>query len=234
MTNTTWPLKKHLKFLILGLISTACSLKQGPLDELSTLETGDLLFLDLDCGEICDAIETVTLEQFQVQGPRLSHVGIVERRPEGIFLWEAWPPKGVQLTPLKDFVSRSSGHLNQPSGVYVGRLRPEARSLGQTAVERIQKQRGKGYDNRFDWKTNEFYCSELVSFGFGGQGGSLLGQLDPLFMPRPMYFGASRSTSLKAWEKYYQDLKVDVPHQNLGVSPLGIYLEGKKKIFVTD
>jgi hypothetical protein len=234
MTNTSLSVKKYLIFLILSSFLAACSAKRAGLDDFRALQTGDLVFLDLDCGDICDAIESVTLEQFSVNGPRLSHVGIVERIENEIFVLESWPPKGVQSTPLKDFLARVSGGLNQPSGVYLGKLRPEARSAGQSAIVRIRNQIGKPYDDRFVWTPKSFYCSELVTFGFASEGSRVLGQFDPLFMPRPMYFGESRSKALKTWEDYYQKMKEDVPHGELGVSPLGIYLEGKQRLFVKD
>lgn len=234
MTNTSLSVKKYLIFLILSSLLAACSTKRTGLDDFKALQSGDLLFLDLSCGDICDAIESVTLEQFAVDGPRLSHVGIVERIGNEIFVLESWPPKGVQSTPLRDFLSRVSGGLNQAAGVYVGRLKPEWRSTGQAAVTRIRTQIGKPYDDRFVWTPNSFYCSELVTFGFASEGSKLLGQFDPFFMPRPMYFGAAQSKALRTWEDYYETLKEDVPHQKLGVSPLGIYLEGKNRLFVKD
>jgi hypothetical protein len=234
MTNTSLSVKKYLIFLILSSFLAACSAKRTGLDDFRALQTGDLVFLDLNCGDICDAIESVTVEQFAVDGPRLSHVGIVERFGDEIFILESWPPKGVQSTALSDFLARVSGGLNQPSGVYLGKLKPEFRSAGQSAVARIRTQIGKPYDDRFVWTPKSFYCSELVTFGFASEGTSTLGQFDPLFMPRPMYFGRPQSQALKTWADYYQNLKEEVPHQKLGVSPLGIYLEGKNRLFVKD
>ncbi|MEZ4818920.1 MAG: hypothetical protein R3A45_03115 [Bdellovibrionota bacterium] len=42
----------------------------------SVLQNGDLIFLNLSCGELCDAIEDITLRQFKTNGPELSHVGM--------------------------------------------------------------------------------------------------------------------------------------------------------------
>lgn len=234
MTNTSLSVKKYMKFLILSSFLASCSAKRAGLGDLGALQTGDLVFLDLNCGDICDAIEAVTLEQFGVAGPRLSHVGIVERIGSQVFVLESWPPQGVQATPLKDFLARVSGGANQRSGFYVGRLKPETRSAGETAVQKIRSQIGKPYDDHFVWTPQSFYCSELVTFGFASEGSNLLGQFDPIFMPRPMYFGKDRSKELKAWEDYYKKMNQEVPHQELGVSPLGIYLEGKRRLFVQD
>jgi hypothetical protein len=60
---------KHLSFfkLILPLLlfwgcGTQPNNSQNTKDNLETLQEGDLLFQDLNCGELCDAIEAVTEE----------------------------------------------------------------------------------------------------------------------------------------------------------------------------
>jgi hypothetical protein len=60
---------KHLSFftLILALLlfwgcATPSNNNQNTNGNLETLQEGDLLFQDLNCGELCDAIEAVTEE----------------------------------------------------------------------------------------------------------------------------------------------------------------------------
>lgn len=195
------------------------------MSQLPKLETGDLIFLDLDCGAICNAIENVTIEQFGVKGPRLSHLGIVSVEGKDVQILEAWPQVGVRQVDLESFLGRVNGALKSPEGFYLGRLKPEYRSMGIEAVKRIKTQLGKPYDDSFGWKSDRFYCSELVSFGFSGM---------EVFKPRPMFFGKRHSGDLKEWESYYQDLGMPVPQGELGISPLGIYLEGRKRLFLKD
>jgi len=213
---------------ILCLLATFCfascaAHKNTYISQLPPLSTGDLIFLDLDCGDLCDSIENVTLEQFEVSGPRLSHLGIVEVIDGIPSVLEAWSKGGVREVTMESFLGRVNGALNSPEGFYVGRLKPEYRSMGQEAVKRIRVQLGKPYDDVFNWAHDRFYCSELVSFGFAGM---------EVFKPRPMFFGKRKSKELKRWESYYQDLGVPVPDRELGISPLGIYLEGQKRLFL--
>ena len=69
-----------------------------------TLQNGDLLFQDSDCGEFCDAIEKVT-EGYE--GANLSHIGMVILSKDGPQVIEA-TTKGVVMTDLKRFLSRSN------------------------------------------------------------------------------------------------------------------------------
>ncbi len=213
----------------IGSMAISCGLKR-PLQPktagLPSLETGDLIFLDLDCGELCDAIETVTLEQFDVKGPRLSHVGIIEKVGNEVFVLEAWTRGGVQTVSLEHFLNRVSGGLNQANGFYLGRLKPAHRAIGVAAVDRIRKFLGWPYDDSFEWDPTRFYCSELVSIGFSSGGN--------FFRPLPMFFGSPQSASYSTWKSYYRDIGQPLPQASPGVSPLGIYLEGKRRLFVPE
>src|SRR5690606_32183865 len=82
-------------------------------------QTGDLLFQDLDCGPMCDAIESVTVGH---KNSDFSHVGIVKIQENGsIEVLEAIG-KDVHYTPLKNFLNRQLDAENQPK-VAVGRLK---------------------------------------------------------------------------------------------------------------
>lgn len=230
-----------LKSLLILTASLACLISCVPkaayeakIENLPPLQTGDLVFLDLDCGALCDAIESVTLEQFKVSGPRLSHIGVVEKINEDIFVLEAWPRGGVQTVSLETFLSRVRAGRNEEGGYYLGRLRPEYRSIGEAAVARIQTMLDRPYDDEFNWETDRFYCSELISFGFSQAGRPLLNKSQSLFSPVPMYFGKNDSPTHSTWEEYYRDLGKDIPAREPGLSPLGIYLEGKRRLFISE
>lgn len=195
------------------------------------LTSGDLIFLDLDCGEICDAIEDVTLEQFKVAGPRLSHVGIVNVKSRGIFILEAWPEGGVHEIGLINFLSRVKGAENQTDGFYIGHFKPEYRVLALRGLKHAKNLLGNKYDEEFLVGNKKYYCSELVVEGYR------MGKVQPAskspfaFAYRPMYFGASGSSQLEIWENYYFKLGMKVPAGKPGLSPLGIYLAGRALYF---
>lgn len=195
------------------------------------LQPGDMIFLDLDCGPLCDAIENVTLEQFDVKGPRLSHIGIYAGNGE---ILEAWPKGGVRTTTIDEFLGRVTKGENQANGFYLGYLKPEFKSLGEAAVWRIKTQLGKPYNDSFEWHKGRFYCSELVSYGYGDLTRDISGDGKGLFSPRPMFFGKKDSKDFAQWKSYFQELGVDMPSNEPGISPLGIYLEGQKRLFRTE
>lgn len=185
----------------------ACS-APSPRDRvpLPRFAAGDLLFLDLDCGELCDAIEEVTLAQLSVTAPRLSHVGIVELGADGTpALLEAWPPR-VMRTPLGAALARA-----KPGGRYL----VHAPALGPRVAEAARHRLGIPYDEDFLPGNGRLYCSELVA------------EAAPRFRPRPMAFGRPGSAARASWERYYRARGQSVPDGAPGMSPLGIYLEAR-------
>jgi hypothetical protein len=192
--------------------------------DLQNLQNGDLIFLDLDCGAPCDAIEDVTLAQFHVTSPRLSHVGAILREGHSLFVVEAWPDGGVRKTALSDVLSRVKAPENSPSGFYLGRFRDEFRPSAESALRSMLTLLGKGYDDSFLLNNDTFYCSELVMQGF-------LNDKTVSFKPVPMSFGEKGSPASDYWLKYYAQMGRPVPSGELGLSPLGIYLEGRSRFF---
>lgn len=176
------------------------------------LRTGDLIFLDLDAGPLCDAIEEVTLTQFGVAGPRLSHVGLIDADGEHVMVLEAWPPRGVQSIPLRQFLDRVPAGEGCAGGFHLRRLPAVDAERGKRAAERLRRQIGRAYDEVFVWGDDRFYCSELIQLGY------------PELAPRPMYYGATGSAVRSVWERYFAALGTAVPEGRPGISPLGIYV----------
>lgn len=98
-----------------------------------------------------------------------SHVGLVERAKDGVFVIEAVQP--VSRTPLAAWVKRGEGG-------WVTVLRP--RSLDAAALRRVvaaaKKELGKPYDARFRWDDERLYCSELVVKAFARGAGLSVGK----------------------------------------------------------
>jgi len=187
------------------------------------LHTGDLIFLDLDCGEICSAIEDVTLEQFRVSGPRLSHVGVLsfDRDSREWWVFEAWPQAGVSRITLKAFLKRVKRGENESDGYYVFRFPKAHRVEAVAALNVLRSFFGKPYDSKFMINESDFYCSELIYESWKNL------KSNP-FSLKPMYFGAPQSTQRRIWEQYFKDLKIPkIPESLPGISPLGIYLQAR-------
>lgn len=181
------------------------------------LKTGDLVFTDLDCGKLCEAIEDVTLDQFGVSGPRLSHVAAIEKLGDKVYVIEAWAEGGVQRISWEDYNQRSQKH-------WFGRIRDPYRQLAIDAVEKMKARIGKPYDPAFFFGNDSYYCSELVFESWAP------GEHWP-FRPTPMFFGSEGSTAYQTWSEYYSKQGLSVPTGEPGLSPLGIYLAGKQRLF---
>jgi len=185
------------------------------------LKSGDLIFLDLDCGELCDAIETVTKEQFKVSAPNLSHVGIVfkDKNEKGQSSWvvyEAW--EKVQKTPLSEVLKRVN---NDPTRYRFKRFEDMSARKQRKLKKNLDAKLSLGYDEQFLPNNKKYYCSELVADAFNETFSS-----KPMDM-KPMYFGAPSSAAYKTWETYYRKLDMNVPAAELGISPLGIFIDPK-------
>jgi hypothetical protein len=113
----------------------------------SALRTGDLIFQDLECGERCALIRSVTHSRY-------AHVGILVEENGDLGVWEAFRPVG--WTPLIEFVHRGIG---EKLAVY--RFKDTAVLPGLLAGVRAFK--GRAYDGDYQWDDERIYCSELIA-----------------------------------------------------------------------
>jgi len=203
-----------------GLLLLACS--HQPAEKPFALQSGDLLFQDLDCGEMCTAIETVT---HGWHGAKLSHVGIVVIDSTGhIKVLEAIS-RGVSLTPLDSFLNRSSDTTHNPK-VIVGRLKiPNAVRFEKEAVKRAMTYLGKPYDTVYNISNQAYYCSELVYFAYQDSLGNSLFTLSPM-----TYNDPATNTIFPVWKSYFDGMHVPVPEGQPGINPGGISRSDKIEI----
>lgn len=179
----------------------------GQLDGVQ-LRTGDLLFQDLDCGPMCDAIEAVT-EGFA--GHDFSHIGLVYRKEDSVFIIEA-VGGGVRLIPLDKFMARTTNKM------YVGRLTTLRKKRLKKAVDYALKQVGVPYDDAFIYDNGKYYCSELVYDAF-----KHANKNKPLFSLEPMTFKKPGTDEyFPAWIAYYNKLGQEIPEDKAGINPGGI------------
>ncbi len=183
------------------------------------IKLGDLLFLDMDCGEFCDAVEKVT---FGVNGAKFSHIGLVSVQENGEKLVLEAVSKGVIATPLDTFLSRSKDANGKPK-VVVGRLKEQYNFLITNALNEAKKLLGKPYDDVFDLQNDAYYCSELVYEAFKRANAGT-----PLFEPQPMTFkDPDTKENFEIWVKYYKNLGKPIPEGQLGLNPGGISRSSK-------
>jgi len=200
-------------FCIISTITGCQQLNAGTKTDFE-LQQGDLLFQDLDCGALCDAIEKVTSGY---HGANFSHVGIAAKsKDDGMVVIEA-VQKGVAVTPLEIFLARSVDEKGMPK-VMAGRLKPAYQGLVPSAVENAFALRGKPYDKVFEIGNEAYYCSELIYEIFLRANNN-----KPVFELSPMTF-KDRVTgkTMAVWQEYFEKLDAAVPEGKPGINPGGI------------
>jgi len=185
------------------------------------VQKGDFLFQDLDCGPTCDAIEAVT---WGIDSVKFSHIGFVVDNNGELKVLEAIS-KGVVLTPLSDFLSRSADNNGKPK-VWVGRVKKEYDTIVKKALSGYRKYLGYNYDDEFIYNNGKYYCSELIYDIFKEANNGF-----PFFKLEPMTFKPLNSKDyFPVWKDYYKKLKMSIPQDSLGINPAGISRSKKIEI----
>lgn len=190
--------------ILLSLAATATA--QIPND--IKLQSGDLIFQDLDCGPLCDAIEQVTQSY---GGRHFSHIGLVSVQTDGIFIIEAIG-KEVQLTPLAAFLNRTQNPF------LIGRVKKDYAATAANAVKYALKEKGVAYDDTFLYDNGKYYCSELIYDAF-----KQANNCKDFFILEPMTFKKPGSNDFfPVWIEYYEKLRTAIPEGAPGINPGGI------------
>ncbi len=187
----------------------------------STLQEGDLLFQDLNCGPLCDAIETVTQG---VDGKSFSHCAMVVKQNDSLKVVEAIGGK-VQINSLYNFFKRSEDTLSIKNITIARTNKLNAESLRQ-ASDFALKQVGQPYDDAFILNNGKWYCSELIYEAF-----KTANQQKEFFLLAPMTFKDPNTKDFfPAWVEYYKELHQPIPEGALGINPGSISRSDKLSI----
>lgn len=184
-----------------------------------TLQDGDLIFQDMDCGPLCDAIEAVT-EGYK--GNDFSHMGMVYHKNDTIYAIEA-AGNAVRLTTLKEFSKNTSKPM------YVGRLKKQYRYIIPLAINFSLQRIGVPYDDEYIYGNDSYYCSELIydAFMFAYSG-------IPFFKLYPMtYKQPNTNKFFPAWVDYFKGINKPIPEGLPGCNPGGISTSDKIDIIGT-
>ena len=177
------------------------------------LENGDLLFININCGPMCEAINAVT-EGFE--GKDFNHMGIIINENNEYFVYEAIG-KSVVKTPLKTFIS----YTKEP--IYLGRLKEEFQNLIPDAISFSEKQLGVPYDNDFIYDNGKYYCSELIYDAFLSANNN-----KPFFKLYPMTYKEPNSDNFfPIWIEHFKNQNIEIPEGKLDCNPGGMSLDEK-------
>lgn len=173
----------------------------------SNLMEGDMVFQDLDCGPLCDAIEAVT-EGYQ--GRDFSHVALIVKMNNELRAVEAIGNK-VSSISIDSLFMRCSN----PKKYLVMRLIPEYKYLIPHASKYAKSVIGKAYDDRFIMNNDSLYCSELIYHAFESHKKN-----SRLFYLQPMTYKDPRTRDFfPAWVNYYKSLNSYIPEGLMGINP---------------
>lgn len=181
------------------------------------LQDGDLLFQDLDCGPLCDAIEQVTQSY---AGRHFSHIGLVTIEGDSVYIIEAIGSR-VQLTPLHLFVGRTKKEI------LLGRVKRQFKKISIRAVAKAKQKLDIPYDDAFLFDNGKYYCSELLYDAFKEANNN-----KDFFLLSPMTFKRPGSNDFfPVWLDYYDKLNIPIPEGKAGINPGGISLSPQLKMY---
>jgi len=184
-----------------------------PVSDINTGPIGTLYFQHCSTS-FADAVSDVCEGGF-------SHVGMLVDDGWLPLVIEAYPPLGVIITPLDDFI-------NSAETTVVGEFIAPFVELSKRAARISLRFLGRDYNKAFDIKSDKMYCSQLIYQCFLEANNG-----KPFFKLKPMnFFNGSRL--LPEWHNYFIDLKVAVPQNRPGISPTSIYKSQmlKKSIYM--
>lgn len=183
------------------------------------LKNGDLLFINIQCGPMCEAINAVT-EGFE--GKDFNHMGLVvsENNVE-YYVYEAIG-KAVVKTPLNNFLKYTV------ETVYVGTLKDSYRYLIPLAQSFCEMQLGVPYDSDFLYDNGKYYCSELIYDAFKSANNN-----EPFFKLFPMTYKEPGSDNFfPVWVEHFAKQGIEIPEGEPGCNPGGMSLEEKINLSV--
>ncbi|MEM6317469.1 MAG: YiiX/YebB-like N1pC/P60 family cysteine hydrolase [Bacteroidota bacterium] len=205
--------------LMLVLLNCQTPISNNP------LQVGDLLFQDLNCGDLCDAIETVTEG---VDGRNFSHCGLVVSINDTLKVVEAIGEQ-VQVNSLRTFFARS-GDTSTINNIVIARVKLSHQSLVASATENALQKVGQPYDHEFLLDNGSWYCSELLYDAFKtANGGKDFFELAPMTYKDP-----ATQEYFPAWVDYYEELNKDIPEGKLGLNPGSISRSERIRVIKID
>lgn len=200
-----------MKTCITLLIFCLCfTVSNGQLKPTMQLKEGDLLFQHLNCGPLCDAIESVTTG---VANKKFSHCAMVVNINDTLKVIEAIGDS-VQINAVDHFFARS-GDTVTIKNISIGRLKEEYKTLIAKAAAFAIKQVGKPYDAEFIMNNGAWYCSELIyaAFKFANHKRAFF-PLAPMTFKNPV-----TKQFFVAWADYYYELRKPIPEGKPGINP---------------
>ena len=193
--------------MMAALLITGCAGKS------QDLRNGDLIFVGLpaeyeaEASSMDAAISASTGAENQLN---ITHVAIVEKAKDGIWVIDATPRLGVTRRPLESFLEENKLEDGSSPEFVVKRVKSVD---ADAAVARARSFCDRAYDLRFLPDNDDLYCSELIQKCYLDAHG------EPVFESQPMNFLAPDGTMPPYWEELFRKLGMDVPQGVPGTNP---------------
>lgn len=155
------------------------------------LRSGDLLFVS-DQGGMGRAVSQST--------GSYTHVAMVERDGDSLYIIDATPRLGVARRPLRDLGRFDAYRLDVPFDT-------------AAVLARAHVLLGRTYDNAFLPGNDAYYCSELVYECYLDSAGR------HLFEAKPMNWRDAKGRLPRYWRKHFKRLGMSVPEGVDGTNP---------------
>lgn len=190
---------------IVALIGLFCTMSYA---QPTAFKEGDLIFQNLKCGPLCDAINEVT---YGYEGLNFNHIGMVIEHEGSLQVIEAtWPE--VCITPMEQFLSKTT----EPA--YLGRLISKHEKLIPQAKTFALEQLGVPYDENYLYANGKYYCSELIYDAFKSANKN-----KEFFRMYPMTYRSKYTGEyFPVWVQYFEKLDQIIPEGSPGCNPAGI------------
>ncbi|TAJ14497.1 hypothetical protein DMA11_04815 [Marinilabiliaceae bacterium JC017] len=176
-----------------------------------SLQTGDILFRGSLHSSLSRAIDEVTQTANETH---YTHMGIVVKENDTVWVYHAAPKKGVAKETLGQFKGARIDSLL----VVAYRFKKEYQHLLPKAVVKARNLVGEPYNYSYVLEDEGFYCSEYVYQLF---------VTDSIFKLNPMTFKDTSGIFHSGWVKHYQDLGMEIPEGKPGCNPNGMAANDK-------
>lgn len=186
---------KNYLIIIFLLLSIGISGDLSAQIDFKTLRSGDLLFVS-DTSGMGLAIQQST--------GNYTHVAIVERDGDSLFIIDATRKRGVARRPIE-----KSFTYKMPTVAYRLNVPIDTAAV----IARAKSFIGQPYDDSFLPDNGMMYCSELVYEAYLDANGK------HLFHSQPMNLRDKRGKMPKYWKKHFRELGISIPEGVEGTNP---------------